>query len=81
LKKLIYLKICESYRDKGKVRQRVVANPGRLDILQEHGLENIVNDLAKFISRKNLIYCNMANYSLPGVKDRKINLFILFYNQ
>ena len=53
-KNYTYLKICESYRDKGKVRQRVVANLGRLDILQKHGLENIVNDLAKFISSEKL---------------------------
>ncbi len=49
-KNFTYLKICKSYRDKGKVRQKVVANLGRLDILQKAGLENIVKDLFELIS-------------------------------
>lgn len=44
-----YLQIVESYRQGPKVRQRVVANLGRLDQLVDSGqLEKIVNGLARF---------------------------------
>ncbi len=49
-KNYTYLKICESYRKNGKVHQRVLVNLGRLDKLQEGGLENIVKDLEALIS-------------------------------
>ncbi|MEW5993345.1 MAG: IS1634 family transposase [Candidatus Zixiibacteriota bacterium] len=44
-----YLQVVESCRQGPKVRQRVVANLGRLDRLLDSGqLENIVNGLARF---------------------------------
>lgn len=49
----VYLKICESYRDKGKPRQRVLANLGRLDVLQSRGLEKVVHQLSSFLPNKN----------------------------
>jgi len=46
-----YLKICRSYRDTdGKVHQKVVSNIGRLDILQQQGLEKIVYAMLELVS-------------------------------
>lgn len=48
----IYLKICKSYRENGKVHQKVIANLGRLDHLIEGGLENIAYDLLNLASKE-----------------------------
>jgi len=47
-----YLKIVESYREKGKSKHRTIVNLGRADILAESGLENIIKDLQKYLKRK-----------------------------
>lgn len=47
-----YLQIVEAYRnDKGQVRQRVVANMGRLDQLVPENLEALINGLNRAIGR------------------------------
>lgn len=46
-----YLQIIESYRDKRKIKQRVLVNLGRADILADKGLENIVASLNKFVKK------------------------------
>jgi len=44
-----YLQIVENYREEGKVKQQVIANLGRLDILQQTGqLDAIISGLARY---------------------------------
>ena len=44
-----YLQIVESYREGGKVRQRVIATLGRMEELQARGqVDGIINSLSKF---------------------------------
>jgi len=47
-----YLQILESYRDGGKTRQRVVANLGRIEDLQDGSLDRLMAHLAKFSKKK-----------------------------
>ncbi len=47
--KFQYLKIVENRKEKGKVKQRVIASVGRLDRLQEkRNVENLVRSLFRF---------------------------------
>ena len=46
-----YLKIVESYREKGKSKHRTIVNLGRADILAESGLENIIRGLQKYLKQ------------------------------
>lgn len=43
-----YLQICESRREEGKVRQKVLCNLGRVEELQEGKLDDLIRSLAKF---------------------------------
>jgi len=43
-----YLQICESRREEGKVRQKVLCNLGRVEDLQEGKLDDLIRSLAKF---------------------------------
>lgn len=60
--KRTYLQIVESYREKGKTRQRIVASLGCLQELQEKNkLENIARSLLKFCKKeknKNIVDIN-----------------------
>jgi hypothetical protein len=48
----IYLQLAESYRDGARVRQRLVASLGRLDLLERNGgLENLARSLTRFSDR------------------------------
>lgn len=47
-----YLRLLESYRQKGKVKQRVLASFGNLDTLGEDTLNNLANALIAFANRK-----------------------------
>jgi len=46
-----YLQILQSFRHQGKVRQRVVANLGRIDLLADN-LDRLVNSLSKYCNNK-----------------------------
>lgn len=46
-----YLQIIESFRHEGSVRQRVVANLGRLDQLQDKDLDPLINGLNRALGR------------------------------
>ena len=46
-----YLQIVESFRTQGSVRQRVVANLGRLDQLQDKDLDPLINGLNRALGR------------------------------
>jgi transposase len=43
-----YLQVVESYRKEGKMRQRVICTLGRLERLQEGGLDALIQGLSKF---------------------------------
>ena len=43
-----YLQICESRREEGKVRQKVLCNLGRVEDLQNGKLDDLIRSLAKF---------------------------------
>lgn len=63
-----YLYIVEGKRVNGKVRQRIVANLGRLEKLQEGKLDNLIEGLAKF-SRKQWIEAQARNILAKWAKD------------
>lgn len=46
----IYLQIVEGRREKGKVRQKVIASLGRLDELQNGTLDRLIESLKKYTS-------------------------------
>jgi transposase len=51
-----YLQIVENTKDKGKVRQRVIATVGRLDELTEKGrIETLIRSLSRFSERTLLV--------------------------
>nr|WP_129410082.1 hypothetical protein [Marinitoga lauensis] len=47
-----YLRIVESYRENGKIKQRTVANLGRIDSFSENEAKNIVNKLIQIFDLK-----------------------------
>lgn len=47
-----YLQIIKGYRESGIVKQKVVANLGRLDLLERSGLEKVVEGLNALIKKK-----------------------------
>jgi len=47
-RQLTYLQLVESYRDGGRVRQRVIAKLGREDELDRDAIERLVRSLAKY---------------------------------
>ena len=56
-----YVQIVENFRENGKVKQRVIANLGRLDILQQSGqLDQITAGLAKLSETCAVITANRA---------------------
>jgi transposase len=66
-----YLQIVETYRDQGKVRQRIVATIGRLDELTESGkLDGLLTSVAKF-SKKLSVIGEHRNGGLETLDTRK----------
>jgi len=47
-----YLYIVEGVREKGKIRQKIVANLGRIEDMQGGELDQLINSLARFSKRK-----------------------------
>jgi len=47
-----YLAEVKSFRKDGKVKQKVVANLGRADVLAENGLENIIQALSAYVNKQ-----------------------------
>ena len=51
-----YLQIVENRKEKGKVKQRVIATVGRMDQLQEKGrVETLIRSLSRFSEKALLI--------------------------
>lgn len=50
--KRTYMQIVEAVRENGKVRQRVLLNMGRIEDMQEGGLDRLIASLAKYSKKK-----------------------------
>lgn len=71
-----YLQIVESYRDEGKVRQRVIGTIGRMEELAAKGsVDQILRSLAKY-SERAILLLNGAND--PQAVVRKIGPVLVF---
>jgi hypothetical protein len=61
-----YLQIAESYRDGARVRQRIVATLGRLDVLQASGqLERLLRSGLRFSKRLRVLDAHAAGETKP----------------
>lgn len=71
-----YLQIVESYRESGRVRQRVIATIGRLEELQSRGnVEQLLQSLAKYSRRAILL---LGGASDPEARVRKVGPDLIF---
>jgi len=51
-----YLQIVRSYRENGRVKQKVLFTVGRLDVLQENGdIDQLIEALSRFAARQSMI--------------------------
>lgn len=71
-----YLQIAESYRESGKVRQRVIATIGRMDELAGCGkIDQLLRSLAKYSKRALLL---LAGTSDPQAEVKKVGPVLVF---
>jgi transposase len=64
-----YLQIVENRKEKGKVKQRVIATIGRMDRLQAKGrVETLIRSLSRFSERAMLILSGQSDVSAEAVK-------------
>jgi transposase len=64
-----YLQIVENRKEKGKVKQRVIATIGRMDRLQTKGrVETLIRSLSRFSERAMLILTGQSDVSAEVVK-------------
>jgi hypothetical protein len=71
-----YLQIVENYRDKGRVRQRVIGTIGRLQELQARGqIDQLLRSLAKYSRRAILL---LAGGSDPDAEVKKVGPGLIF---
>jgi hypothetical protein len=50
--KRTYMYIVEGVREQGKIRQKIVANLGRLEDIQDGSIDRLIASLAKFSKKK-----------------------------
>lgn len=63
-----YLQIVENRKEKGKVKQRVIATVGRLDHLQEKGrVETLIRSLSRFSEKALLVMSGDSDISADAV--------------
>jgi len=75
--KVEYLQIVESYRDNGKIRQRVICTLGRLDELQDSKqIDRLVEGLVKFSAQQELL--SLAQDSLFSEWSREVGPVLVF---
>ncbi len=73
-----YLQICESKREEGKVRQKVLCNLGRVEELQDGKLDDLIRSLAKFsqnvavISAAEDLFADWSREYGPAMVFRKL---------
>jgi len=71
-----YLQIVENRKDKGKVRQRVIATVGRMDRLHEKGrVETLIRSMSRFSEQAMLI---ISGKSHPTADAKKIGPVLIF---
>jgi hypothetical protein len=64
-----YLQIVENRKEKGKVKQRVIATIGRLDRMQSKGrVETLIRSLSRFSERTMMILTGKSDVSAEAVK-------------
>jgi len=64
-----YLQIVENRKEKGKVKQRVIATVGRLDQLHEKNrVETLIRSLSRFSEKAMLILSGQSDVSTEAVK-------------
>lgn len=64
-----YLQIVENRKEKGKVKQRVIATIGRMDKLQAKGrVETLIRSLSRFSERTLMILSGQSDVSAEAVK-------------
>jgi hypothetical protein len=69
-----YLYLVEAVRSSGKVRQEIVANLGRIERLQEKGLDSIIEGLARY-SKKQWICSQAKEPALSGSEARSWGVY------
>ncbi len=72
-----YLYLVEAVRSSGKVRQEIVANLGRIERLQEKGLDSIIEGLARY-SKKQWICSRAKEPALSGSEARSWGPALVF---
>jgi len=72
-----YLYLGEAVRSSGKVRQEIVANLGRIERLQEKGLDSVIEGLARY-SKRQWICCKVRDMALSGSEARSWGLALVF---
>jgi hypothetical protein len=71
-----YLQIVENKKEKGKVRQRVIATIGRLDQLQSKGrVETLIRSLSRFSEQALLIISGKSDVSADSKKIGPVLIF------
>ena len=64
-----YLQIVENRKEKGKVKQRVIATIGRMDQLQnKNRIETLIRSLSRFSERGMLILLGKSDVSAKALK-------------
>lgn len=64
-----YLQLVENHKEKGKVRQQVIATIGRMDQLQDKGrIETLIRSLSRFSEQAMLILTGRGEPNLAAVK-------------
>lgn len=72
-----YLYLVETVRSSGKVRQEIVANLGRIERLQEKGLDSVIEGLARY-SKKQWICSQAKDLALSGSEARSWGPALVF---
>ena len=63
-----YLQLVENRKEKGKVKQRVIATIGRMDQLEEKGrIETLIRSLSRFSENALLILCGKSDVRIDAV--------------
>ncbi len=71
-----YLQIVENRKEKGKVKQRVVATVGRLEELQEKGrVETLIRSLSRFSEKALLIISGQSDVTADAQKIGPVLIF------
>ena len=71
-----YLQIVENRKEKGKVKQRVIATVGRMDQLQAKGrVETLVRSLSRFSEQTLLILSGQSDPAADAIKNGPALIF------